>query len=147
MWKWKKYQNFRFCTRTVHHSWQKFVRWINFFKFFLLFTIYILQTIWTPNFIKIGHFLVFLQFMALCTTKINNCSILDEIWRAFSLEYVNCEKQKNWKNLFFRRLFVMNGALCECTTWNFDIFFTFTNYWHVGNFKKIRDARGYVHFA
>ena len=47
LWKWKKSQNFRLCTRTVHHSWQKLVQKINFLNFFFANFQYYLKHDWT----------------------------------------------------------------------------------------------------
>ena len=101
----------------MHRPCQKIVRKINFFKFFFDFhnhhtsdymhakfrqnrTIFDFQTVW-------------------CTVHLKNqkLSDFDEIWHAYSLKYVDYEKQKKiLRNLFFGQIFVMNGALCACTT-------------------------------
>ena len=148
LWKWKKSQNFSLCACTVHHSWQKFVQKLNFLKFFLAFH--------NPHTSDYMHAkfrqnrTIFNFWGAQCPELSENQKIsdFDEIWRAYSLKYVDCEKQKMfWKKLFFGQIFVINGALCAYTTWNFETFFTFTKHSYVRNLKKISDATGYVHFA
>ena len=124
LWKWKTSQNFRLCTRTVHHSWQKLVQKINFLKIFFAFH--------NPHTSDYMHAkfrqnrTIFNFWGAQCPELSENQKIsdFDEIWRAYSLKYVDCKKQKIfWKNYFFGQLFFMVGALCPGPFWIFDFFF------------------------
>ena len=133
---------------TVHRPWKKFVRKIIFFKFFLIFKITILQTICMPNFVKMGQFLIFRQFRALCTSKIKNCPILTKFGVHIVWSMVIGEIKKKFEKIYFSDNFFSWTVHCARVSLNiFIFFFILKKYLHVRNLKKIGGYTGYVHFA
>ena len=95
---------------TAHEK--KLSKKIIFSKFFLLFIITILQTICMPNFVKIGQFLIFRQFRALCTSKIKNCLILMKFGVHIVWSMVIVKIKKNFEKNYFSDKFFSWAVHC-----------------------------------
>ena len=131
---------------TAHEK--KLSKKIIFSKFFLLFIINLLQTICTPNFVKIGQLLIFEVHSALNCLKIKNCPILTKFGMHIVWSGLIVKSKKNFeKNQFFGQIFFMGGALCATHFWNFEKKSKISKYLLVWNLIKIRGYARWVHFA
>ena len=110
---------------------------------FLIFTITILQTICTPNFVKIGQFLVFKQFRALCTSKNKNCPILTKFGVHIVWSMVIMKIKKNFEKINFLDNFFSWAVHCApLHPENLTKILKFQNIYIWGILKKLEVALG-----
>ena len=114
-----------------------------FSKFFLIFSITILQTICTPNFIKIGQFLIFDVHSALNCMKIKNCPILTKFGMHIVWSMVIEKIKKNFEKIYFSDNFFSWTVHCARVSPEILIFFLlWKNIYMLGILNKSEAPEG-----
>ena len=114
--------------RTVHHPWKKIVRKINFCNIFFYFYDHHTSDYMHAKFRWNWTIFDFQTVQGTVHLKNIKFSDFNEIWRAYSLKYIDFENLKKFgKNLFFGLFFFMGGALFAAPFWNFKKNLNFQN--------------------
>ena len=102
----------------------------------------ILQTTCMPNFVKIGQFLIFRQFRALCTSKIKSCPILTKFGVHIVWIRLIIKIKKNFEKIYFSDKFLSWTVHCARYQSEILIFFSrFQNIYMWGISKKSEVAQ------